>query len=150
MLETLWKRYPTKLIRAQLGTLAGFTPSGSTFGTYFGTLKRQGLIREAPNGDVEMTEAGLAYLGDEVPPQPQTTAEVLAMWQQALKRGEWRMLEALVKIYPKALSREKLGDQTGYTATGRTFGTYLGTLRGNGLVEVHHEEVKASETLFLT
>jgi hypothetical protein len=28
MLETLWKRYPTKLTRAQLGTLAGFTPSG--------------------------------------------------------------------------------------------------------------------------
>jgi hypothetical protein len=96
-----------------------------------------------------MTEAGLADLGDEVPPRPQTTAEVLTMWQQALKRGEWRMLEALVKIYPRSLSRQDLGDQTGYTATGGTFGTYLGTLRRNGLIEVHDEQVQASETLFL-
>jgi hypothetical protein len=44
MLETLAKRYPTKLTRAQLGTLAGFTPSGGTFGTYLGTLRRNGLI----------------------------------------------------------------------------------------------------------
>jgi hypothetical protein len=150
ILQTMARRYPTKLTRAQLGTLARFTPSGGTFGTYFGTLKRQGLIREATNGDVEMTEAGLAYLGDEVPPRPQTTAEVLTMWQQALKRGEWRMLEALVKIYPQSLSREELGDRTGYTATGGTFGTYLGMLRRNGLVELHGDQAQASETLFLT
>jgi len=148
MLQTLAQRYPTTLTRVQLGTLAGFTPSGGTFGTYFGTLKRHGLIR-VTHGHVEITEAGQAYLGSEVPPQPQTTEEVLAMWQRALKRGEWRMLEALVKIYPQSLSREELGDETGYTASGGTFGTYLGALRRNGLLEVNGEEVRASETLFL-
>jgi hypothetical protein len=40
MLETLARRYPLRVTRAQLGTLAGFTPSGGTFATYFGTLKR--------------------------------------------------------------------------------------------------------------
>jgi uncharacterized protein len=149
MLETLLKRYPTKLTRAQLGTLAGFTPSGGTFGTYFGTLKRHGLIREAGNGDVEITPAGLEYLGSEVPNTPQTIEEVFAMWERALKRGEWRMLQALVKVHPKGLSREELGERAGYTASGGTFGTYLGTLRRNGLIEVNGEQVRACTTLFL-
>jgi uncharacterized protein len=149
MLETLLRRYPTKLTRAQLGTLAGFTPSGGTFGTYFGTLRRHGLLREAENGDVELTETGLQYLGTDLPPAPQTTDEVLAMWERALKKGEWRMLEALVQVYPKPLSREALGDHTGYTTAGGTFGTYLGTLRRNGLVEVDGDQVRASATLFV-
>jgi hypothetical protein len=140
LLQTLAQRFPTTLTRAQLGTLAGFTPSGGTFGTYFGTLKRHG---------VDITQAGLAYLGSDVPPTPHTTAEVLAMWQRALRRGEWRMLEALVEVHPKALSREELGARTGYTVTGGTFSTYLGTLRRNGLIEVTSDQVRASRTLFL-
>ncbi len=44
MLQTLAQRYPTPLTRAQLGTLAGFTPSGGTVGTYLGTLRRNELI----------------------------------------------------------------------------------------------------------
>jgi hypothetical protein len=138
MLETLWRRYPTKLTRAQLGT----------FGAYFGTLKRHGFIREAGSGDVEITEAGLASLGREVPSTPQTTEEVLAMWQRALKKGEWRMLEALVAVYPKSLGREALGEQTGYTASGGTFSSYLGTLRRNGLIDVNGAQVRASDSLF--
>jgi hypothetical protein len=148
MLQTLVQRFSTKLTRSQLGTLAGFTPSGGTFGTYFGTLKRHGLLTEGANGDVEITDAGLEYLGSDIPPRPQTTEELLAMWQRALRRGEWHMLEALVSVYPNALVRDELGERTGYTASGGTFGTYLGTLRRNGLAEVEGNQVRASATLF--
>jgi hypothetical protein len=72
------------------------------------------------------------------------------MWRQALRAGEWRMLEALVAVYPDALSREELGEQTGFTLTGGTFGTYLGTLRRNGLIEVQGQDLRASDTLFLS
>jgi hypothetical protein len=149
MLRTLAQRFPTKLTRAQLGTLAGFTPSGGIFGTYFATLKRQGLLTESTHGEVEITQAGLAYLGSDVPTPPQTTAEVLAMWQRALRRGEWRMIEALVEVYPQPLTREALGERTGFTTAGGRFGTYFGTLRRNGLIEVTGNQVRASRTLFL-
>jgi hypothetical protein len=149
MLHTLAQRYPTTLTRAQLGTLAGFTPSGGTFGAYFGTLKRYGLLTEAANGEVEITQAGLAYLGSDVPPPPQTTAEVLAMWRRALRAGEWRLLETFVAAYPGTLSRDALGAHTGFTPTGGTFSTYLGTLRRNSLIEVTGDQVWASQTLFL-
>jgi hypothetical protein len=68
-----------KVTRAQLGTLAGFTPSGGTFQAYFSTLRRSGFITEASNGDVEVTEAGMDHLGGDIPPPPTTTEEVLAM-----------------------------------------------------------------------
>ncbi len=60
------------------------------------------------------------------------------------------MLDELVAVYPHGLSRDELGERAGYTASGGTFGTYLGTLRRNGLVEMDGGEVRASEALFLS
>lgn len=149
ILQTLGRRYPMKVTRAQLGTLAGFTPSGGTFGTYFGTLKRTGLIEENGVG-VQITEAGMTYLGyGSDRPAPPTTEQVLEMWREVLRAGERKMLDELVAIYPQALSRSELGARTGFTPSGGTFGTYLGSLRRNGLLEVAGEQVRASETLFL-
>lgn len=148
MLETLVRRYPLRVTRAQLGTLAGFTPSGGTFGTYFGTLKRAGFIEEN-SGEIQVTQAGLDYLGYNTPPAPQTTEEILTMWREALRAGERKMLDELVAVYPDSLSREELGTRAGFTVSGGTFGTYLGTLRRNGLVEVDSDQVRASPTLFL-
>jgi uncharacterized protein len=39
MLMVLAQRYPMKFTRTQLGTLAGYTASGGTFGAYFGMVK---------------------------------------------------------------------------------------------------------------
>lgn len=148
MLETLVRRYPLKMTRAQLGTLAGFTPSGGTFGTYFGTLKRAGFLEES-GGEVQVTQAGLDHLGHDAPPSPQSTEETLEMWRGALRAGERKMLDEAVAVYPEALSREELGSRTGFTPSGGTFGTYLGTLRRNGLLEVEGDRVRASRALFL-
>jgi len=90
------------------------------------------------------------FLGADVPPRPQTTEELLELWRGVLRGGERKMLDELIAIYPAALTREDLGERAGYTASGGTFGTYLGTLRRNGLIEVNGNEVRASETLFLS
>lgn len=149
MLQTLVQRHPIKLTRAQLATLSGFTASGGTFGTYFGVLKRHGLLHENGDDSVTATEAGIAFLGGDVPPAPSTTAELLDMWRRNLRSGEWKMLDCLVKDYPNAISREQLGIATDFEHTGGTFGTYLGVLKRNGLIEVNGDQVKASETLFI-
>jgi len=75
--------------------------------------------------------------------------ELLNLRRGALRASGLKMLNELVAIYPHALTREELGDRAGYTASGRTFGAYLSTLRRNGLVAVDGDEVRASETLFL-
>lgn len=148
MLQCVDRLDPQPLTRQQLATLSGFAVKGGTFGTYFGNLKRQGLIEESADG-INITVAGMDELGDEALTVPRTTEELVAMWSESLRAGERAMLEILVSIYPMSTSREKLGEQTGYAISGGTFSTYLGKLRRNGLIEVDGSSVRASDTLFL-
>lgn len=148
MLEVLAANSSLRVTRAQLATLAKMRVTGGTFQTYFGTLKRAGFFTDA-DGTISITPNGMRFLGITRPPAPQTTEELLAQWRPALKAGAAKMLDVLVKTYPKLLSREKLAVTCDMTASGGTFQTYLGTLRRNGLAEVGDDGVRASETLFL-
>jgi hypothetical protein len=148
ILETFARHYPMTMTKAQLGTLARFKITGGTFQTYFSQLKRLRLIQDVA-GELSITETGLNYIG-EVPTEPQTTEELLAMWRGALKAGARAMLDVLVSQYPSSLTKEDLAETVAMTVTGGTFQTYLSTLRRNGLVEVEGSEVRASDTLFLS
>jgi len=148
MLEVLARHYPMKVTRAQLGTLSDYAASGGTFGTYLGTLKRHGLIMEPSRGEVTVTPAGLSYLGITTAPEPQSSKAFINMWLEAVRLGERKMLTALIAAYPNSLTRDELAAQVDMTATGGTFGTYLGTLRRNGLIEVEGDRVRASAILF--
>lgn len=147
ILETFARHYPMRMTKAQLGTLAKFKISGGTFGTYWGILKRAGYIDEG-GGECWITDAGLERVGH-VAQEPMTTEELLEMWRGALKAGARKMLDELVSVWPEPMTKEDLADRTEMTMTGGTFGTYLGTLRRNGLIEVEGSEVKASDTLFI-
>lgn len=142
ILETLAARNPLGFTRTQLGTVSGYKASGGTFGNYFSALKRYGFITES-GGMALITDKGLEFVG-EPPDQPQG----IEMWRKALRAGERAMLDVLVEMYPGAITREQLGEAAGFTASGGTFGNYLGALRRNGLVEVTGSEVRASENLF--
>ena len=147
MLETLVRHHPMKMTRSQLGTIAGFAARGGTFGTYFGTLKRRGLVVEDRDG-LQLTSEGLRE-GGGTPARPQTTDEILETWRRALRAGERRMLDVLLEARPNRLTRAELGIRSGFESSGGTFGTYLGSLRRNGLVDVDGDQVRVSETLFL-
>lgn len=70
------------------------------------------------------------------------------MWLEAVRLGERKMLTALIAAYPNILTRDELAAQVDMTVTGGTFGTYLGTLRRNSLIEVEGDRVRASTILF--
>lgn len=148
MLEVLARHYPMKMTRAQMGYLAGYVASGGTFGSYIGTLKRNGLIAEPARGEVVITPAGLSYLGLDKPPEPQSSEAFINMWREALRLGERKMLDALIDAYPGTLTREELATQAEMALTGGTFGSYLGTLRRNGLIEVNQDRICASAIFF--
>ena len=95
-----------------------------------------------------MTQKGLDFCGN-APHAAQTTSEVVDMWMRALRLGERKLLEILVRIYPDGISRSELAERAGLTANAGTFGAYLGTLRRNGLAEVRADRVKAGQALFL-
>jgi len=147
MLGVLAQFYPGVRTRAQVAQLAGYAASGGTFGAYFGRLRRFRYIEE--KGDnVQITQEGLSFLGEDAPTAPSSTAELLEVWRKKLIAGERKMLDVILEAYPEAVSKEDLGEKSGYTASGGTFGAYLGTLRRNDLVDVAGNLVRASESLF--
>lgn len=146
MLKVLAQRSPIRLSRSQLGTLSGYTASGGTFGNYFSQLRRAGLIAEDGQG-VFATDEGVDFAG-QVPPAPETHEEIVAMWRTNLPAGPAKMLDVLLERWPDWMTREDLGDVSGYTGSGGTFGNYFSILRRNGLVELRGQEVRAAEALF--
>lgn len=147
VLEVLARRYPLQMTWAQVAQLSGYTSTGGTFGTYMSVLKRHDL-GEGGKDAVRITEAGLAWLGVAPPAQAMTHDELVEMWMGALRAGERAILEALLDLYPKWLSKEEIAERTGFTPSGGTFGTYLSVLRRNDLIVVHGNEARASDSLY--
>ena len=146
MLETMGEYLLEKYTRVQLGTLSGFAASGGTFGAYYANLKRNGLIYEE-GGFTTLTGVGINFIGNPTY-IPRSQKQIFDRWASCFRAGEVSMLEVLVKAYPASITREELGKQSGYAATGGTFGAYLGSLRRNGLLEVNGDQVKATSILF--
>lgn len=136
------------LDRRALGVLSGFVATGGTFGTYLGTLRRLELIEEA-GGQITATPMARVVLVPQPDDAPASADEVLDLWRPNLRAGERAMLDELVRAYPAAVSRDELGERTGYVASGGTFGTYIGTLRRIGLATLDGGLVRAAEVLFL-
>lgn len=148
ILEVLRVRHPLTMTRQQVATLARLRPSSGTFNTYWGHLKRSGLLNESDN-EVSLTDAGFAAIGGDRPGAPNSPEEVRAMWRSALRAGEVRMLDVLLEARPSWIDRTDLAAQAGLEPTSGTFNTYLGTLRRNGLAEVSGGQVRASDVFDL-
>lgn len=150
MLEAISTRHPTPMSRAQLAALSGFSLTGGTFRTYLPSLKSAGLI-EYQGDHVVLTSGGVAAVSDAMAAAPQTTEAVLSQWRAKLGSGELKMFDALVAEYPNAVSRERLGELSGFAMGGGTFRTYLPRLKTLGIVDYSGtSEVRASELLFPT
>jgi len=145
MLQILAQWHPDPRTRDQLGVLAGFAPGGGTFSEYLSVLRRAGYISENGNG-VHITDEGLANVGS-IQPRPESPAELAALWKSKFKAGVGKMLDALVNAYPAAMTREDLGEATGFTSSGGTFSEYLSQLRRAKLIEEGGGSVRAAASL---
>lgn len=143
ILRVLAQRHPAKLSRPQWATLARMKKSSGTWSTYMSRLRTAGYISE--EGGCSCTAAGLAAAGT-VAQQPQTAAEVRAMWLQALG-PESKMLETLITLYPAWTDRANLADRLRMVASSGTFSTYLSRLRSNALIEENGRKVRVASLL---
>jgi uncharacterized protein DUF87 len=147
MLEAIARRYPVPTSESQCAQLAKVKRSGGTFGTYKSDLMRGGYMVESRDG-LELTELGWSEIGmSPGEASPQTTDDVLRLYEGTIRAGARRMVDALMEAYPSALAREELAEQAGVALEGGTFGTYLSDLRKAGLVEDQGDQISASELL---
>lgn len=134
------------LSRSQVATLAGLSSKSGTFSDYLSALRTQGLIRDH-GADLEATPLGVNVAGDVG--GPVTTSELVALWSSKFKRGARAMLEVLVAVHPKGVTRDELAQRVGISAVSGTFSDYLSALRSNGLLDTRGRELFASSSLFL-
>jgi hypothetical protein len=120
------------------------SPRSGSFGTYLGLLRSQQLIQD--DGErFSPTELGIQLIGGV---DPVSYEEIIDNWKKILTGGARRMFETLISIYPEAISREELGERVGMSSGSGSFGTYLGKLRSNELIENSNGGLKASDNLF--
>jgi len=133
MLACLAAFAPGTMTKAQVARAAAMKVTSGTFSTYWGTLRRDGLIEEPAPKLFRASERGLERLGNMRPEVPNDMAGRLAFWQTRLKAGERRLLEHVLEAR-NGLSRAELAEATQMSATSGTFSTYLGSLTRNRLV----------------
>ncbi|HEV8542767.1 MAG TPA: hypothetical protein VGR78_10285, partial [Verrucomicrobiae bacterium] len=130
------------LNKRQLGVRAGLSSTSGTFGTYLTRLRSSGWIEGTDS--FQLTDAGLQALGEyHVLPEGQ---ELLSYWLNQLgNSGASRMLRVLADAYPRALTKEELGEAAQISSGSGTFGTYLTKLRTLELIEGRSELTATKE-----
>lgn len=118
------------LSKQRIATLTGISLRSGTFASYLSTLRTSNMIVDV-DGQIEITDAGMIEAGDVA---PRSHADLRAMWEQKLKRGELEILAALSSVHPKKISRTQLATLAGMSPKGGTFTSYLSHLRVNALL----------------
>lgn len=141
---TVLAQYPTGRTKTQVAILAGYAIGGGGFGNALSALKTKGW-REGDNASLRITEAGLRALGAW---EPLPTGAALAEhWYRQLAKAERCVLQVLVDVHPRALTKADLAQRAGYEASGGGFGNALSRLRTLELIE-GRAEMKAAAALF--
>lgn len=147
MLKALAARHPTPLTKSQVATLARVPPRKSTFRNGMSEMRVNGYIEE--EGDLlHITEAGLAYVGDDIHAVQPTTEELMEMWGRRFPPKVNVALKLIVEAHPGGITHTELGERAGIDITKSTYRNLLSKLRSNSLIVTNDSEVRASETLF--
>ena len=146
MLGVLRSHYPKSLSKAQIGLFTGYKISGGTFKSYLSILKTNGLI-ELDGNNYRITEQGMHYIGDNYAKLPKGREELIAFWKPKLKAGAGDILQHIANNYPHEVTKDYLGDVSGFTVTGGTFKSYLSILKTAGLINVNGDMVSLSENM---
>jgi Mn-dependent DtxR family transcriptional regulator len=134
--------------KTQLAILVGVSPSSGAYANNLGGLRSAGLIAYPSGGTVDLTDAGaaLATTGG----VPSTTEELHTAIREKLPPAKWRILEALIPLFPKAISKDDLAARLDVQPTSGAYANNLGSLRSLGLVDYPQPgHVAARPVLFL-
>lgn len=135
---------------AQVAAQAGVKRTGGSFSSYKSNLVTAGLI--SVNGGLwSATAEGMAYIGSNGTQSPQSTEEVLAIWKPKFRPGAARMLDVLISYGGESVAVETLAEQSGVSADGGSFSSYLSNLATADLIVKPQRGMVAAnrEALFL-
>lgn len=119
--------------RSILAPMAVTTSKSSGFEKNLSTLRTAGLINYGSGSTVYMTDSGRGVANPVDAPATAETMQEAVISKVSRPQGE--LLRALLRAYPKSLSREQLANTTGASALSSGFEKNLSTLRTLGVID---------------
>jgi len=118
--------------KKQVALVAGQSAKSSSYTNNLGTLRTAGLISYPSPGMLQLTEAGRSL----TEPQPRpTNRELHEKVRGLLYPAQWRIVEALIAVYPDRLSKAELAEASGQSASSSSYTNNLGFLRTLGVID---------------
>lgn len=145
LLTALARMSPRGLTRTQLALLAGYSARSGTFSNYLSKLRAPGLIEDR-GGEITLSDEGRLLIPEDM--APLCGSEVRDHWLSTLGKGPQALLDRLIDVWPNAMTRDELAENTGYSARSGTYSNYLSKLRSLGLVD-RGRDIKATDDLFV-
>jgi uncharacterized protein len=144
-LTVLARRAGKPTSRNQLAVLAGYSSKSSHVDNTISSLRTQGYV-SGGRDNLSLKTEGLRALG---PLEPLPSGDALvAYWVRELGAAGGAMLQKLVDIYPRAISRDELAEATGYSGSSSHVDNTISALRTRDLIVGGRGDLRASESLF--
>lgn len=119
--------------KTQLALMADARPTSGGYFNNLGSLRSGGWIAYPAPSFVTLTDHGRALANSDG--APATTQELHGLIRGKLSPAKWRLLEVLIAVYPKSLTKDELAVRAGATPTSGGYFNNLGSLRSLGLIE---------------
>lgn len=133
--------------RSNVAVLADQSPTSSGYRNNVSALKTLGLVDYPSLGRLALTLAGIEQANTSA--APPDLAALHRAWFARLSRPQTAILQHLIRIYPKSISRPALADLAGQSATSSGYRNNISALKTLGLLDYPQRgEVVATKLLF--
>lgn len=138
---------PGPVERVTLAFLADASSKSSAYTNNLGALRTAGVLDYPGRGTVDLTDTGRTLAAKQ--PRRLTNDAVQRAFLEKLDNPKRRIIEALIEDWPDGVSRERLAERVGASATSSAYTNNLGNLRGLGLLDYPTRgAVQATAALF--
>lgn len=142
-LEAIGQVAPEKL---NVAWFAEASPKSSAYANNLGAMRSAGLIEYPGQGTVALTDAGRAAEPARGAP---SHAGIMDLVRSKVPPAQFRMIEALVAVYPDPMHNDRLASDIGASVTSSAFANNKGRLRSLGLIDYPAAGmVRAADLLF--
>jgi hypothetical protein len=133
--------------REQVAGVAGYSPTSGGFNNLLGGTNAAGWTLVPAPGLIALTDAGAAIAHCDAPP---STEDLHARVQGILSNPQWKLMAALLEAHPEAMTRDALGEASGYSPSSGGFNNLIGSLSTLRMIEKPQPgSVRAADWLFL-
>lgn len=137
----------SSILKAHVAVFAGQSSKSSGFRANLSQLSAGGFIERLGEGLLRLTDLGRQQAAPV--DEPLTLADLHAAWFDKLTTPQRSMLNLLIDIYPRAVTKDYLAEQSGQSPLSSGYRANLSTLSSLGLLKrLPGGEVAAGELLF--